>query len=164
MLLNKALSIKQPWAQLIALGVKDIENRTWKTNLRGRIFIHAPAKYIEMPKNRGIMSLFTPEQWEVADQHLRNKFRNLPISAIIGEVDIVDCVINHESIWAEKTSSRAFADEQHYFDKPIWNWVLENAEIYEKPKLYVRGKLNFWNYTGEPLEDKIIKRINGEKR
>lgn len=40
----KALSIKQPWASLIAQGIKDIENRTWKTKFRGRIFIHASAK------------------------------------------------------------------------------------------------------------------------
>ena len=31
----KALSIKQPWASLIAHGIKDIENRTWKTNFLG---------------------------------------------------------------------------------------------------------------------------------
>lgn len=32
----KAISIKQPWASLIAHGIKDIENRTWK----------CPQKYI----------------------------------------------------------------------------------------------------------------------
>ena len=40
----KALSIKQPWASLIAHGIKDIENRNWKTHFRGRIYIHASAK------------------------------------------------------------------------------------------------------------------------
>ena len=37
----KALTIKQPYASLIVEGIKDIENRTWKTNYRGRILIHA---------------------------------------------------------------------------------------------------------------------------
>ena len=37
----KAITIKQPWASLIAAGLKDIENRTWKTNFRGRVLIHA---------------------------------------------------------------------------------------------------------------------------
>lgn len=41
----KALSIKQPWASLIAQGIKDIENRTWKTSYRGRIYIHASGKF-----------------------------------------------------------------------------------------------------------------------
>ena len=39
----KAISIKQPWASLIAYGIKDIENRTWRTNYRGRVLIHAGA-------------------------------------------------------------------------------------------------------------------------
>lgn len=37
----KALSIRQPWAWLIANGHKDIENRTWPTKFRGRVLIHA---------------------------------------------------------------------------------------------------------------------------
>jgi hypothetical protein len=36
-----ALSIRQPWASLILLAGKDIENRTWETRLRGPILIHA---------------------------------------------------------------------------------------------------------------------------
>ena len=37
----KVLSIKQPWAWLIVNGFKDIENRTWATNYRGPMLIHA---------------------------------------------------------------------------------------------------------------------------
>ncbi|WP_321865680.1 ASCH domain-containing protein [Paraburkholderia tropica] len=37
----KALSIRQPWAWLIANGHKDIENRTWSTKFRGPVLIHA---------------------------------------------------------------------------------------------------------------------------
>lgn len=36
-----ALSIRQPWAWLIASGHKDIENRCWKTLRRETIYIHA---------------------------------------------------------------------------------------------------------------------------
>lgn len=39
--MSRVLSIKQPWASLIAHGIKNIENRTWKTKFRGRILIHA---------------------------------------------------------------------------------------------------------------------------
>lgn len=37
----KTITIKQPWAWLIASGIKDIENRTWPTKFRGRVLIHA---------------------------------------------------------------------------------------------------------------------------
>jgi hypothetical protein len=36
----KALSIKQPWAQLIIMGAKDVENRNRRTNFRGRFAVH----------------------------------------------------------------------------------------------------------------------------
>lgn len=40
----KVISIKQPWASLIAHGIKDIENRTWKCPQKyigQRVLIHA---------------------------------------------------------------------------------------------------------------------------
>jgi hypothetical protein len=37
----KTLSIQQPYASLVAYGVKKIENRTWQTNYRGKVLIHA---------------------------------------------------------------------------------------------------------------------------
>jgi hypothetical protein len=45
----KAISIRQPWAWLIVNGMKDIENRTWKTNYRGQLFIHASSKFDNRP-------------------------------------------------------------------------------------------------------------------
>lgn len=47
----KVITIKQPWATLIAKGYKEYEFRTWKTKYRGDILIHAGnlkiQKYIE---------------------------------------------------------------------------------------------------------------------
>jgi len=37
------LSVRQPWAWLIVNGHKDVENRTWSTQHRGDILIHASA-------------------------------------------------------------------------------------------------------------------------
>lgn len=37
----KALTIRQPWASLIAAGVKTIETRSWSTEYRGPLAIHA---------------------------------------------------------------------------------------------------------------------------
>lgn len=129
----KALSIKQPWASLIAHGIKNIENRTWKTKFRGRIFIHASAK-----DAGALFELLNEKQIEAISNHwtAAPPFPDRPVSAIIGEVDIIDCVINHPSIWAEK--------EENLTEKPIYNWVLANPVLYEKPILKVKGKLSFW--------------------
>lgn len=137
----KTLSIKQPWASLIAHGIKDIENRNWRTNFRGRIFIHASAK-----DSGALYELLNEKQIDAMNNHWTDSpYPNRPLSAIIGEVDIVDCIINHESIWADKT----IYDEDD-FDKPdpkpIYNWVLSNPVLYDKPILNVKGKLSFWEF------------------
>lgn len=48
-------------------------------------------------------------------------------SAIIGSVMIVDCVVNHPSVWAEKG---------------VYNWVLSNAVLFSEP-IPAKGKLSF---------------------
>lgn len=42
----KVISIKEPFATLIKNGNKHIETRSWKTNYRGELFIHASSKKI----------------------------------------------------------------------------------------------------------------------
>lgn len=43
----RALTIRQPWASLIAAGVKTIETRSWSTKYRGPIAIHAGKHPVE---------------------------------------------------------------------------------------------------------------------
>lgn len=140
----KALSIKQPWASLIAHGIKDIENRTWKTNFRGRIYVHASAKTAPEP--------FTGDQWKLVEekQHEFFVFHSYSeTSLIIGEVDIVDCVIDHESIWADKSHIDPYDTLEA--DNIIYNWVLANPVLYEKP-IPAKGKLSFWEPDFEIVE------------
>ena len=40
----KAITIVEPWASLIAIGAKRIETRSWPTDYRGRVAIHASKK------------------------------------------------------------------------------------------------------------------------
>lgn len=145
----KTISIKQPWSCLICHGVKDIENRTWQTKFRGRVLVHASAK--SDSRSHSINNIFTPEQWEKmritgGSNLLWNMIKsNWELSAIIGSVEIVDCVQNHESIWAEKS----FVDVNKKGDEKvieIYNWVLANPVLFAEPILNVKGKLSFWEY------------------
>ena len=63
----KALSIRQPWAWLIVNAYKDIENRTWSTDFRGRVYVHAGkrVKPGDFPKQRDYIreyGLILPEE------------------------------------------------------------------------------------------------------
>ncbi len=149
----KTLSIKQPWASLIAHGIKDIENRTWKTNHRGKIYIHASASD-KLMKTKPI-DIMTENQIEVMSKYLRetkkevfSKIERNIYSCIIGEVEIIDCVINHPSIWAEKTFIHQANESNPDVDDDviIYNWVLENPILYDKPILNVKGKLSLWEF------------------
>lgn len=152
--LAKAISIKQPWAYLICSGIKDIENRTWRTKYRGKVLIHAGAK----PDN----NWNDKWDWKMTNEALKGIEGKAfekgmeTYSAIIGSVEIVDCVINHESIWAEKTDNcthplkcESFKTknckiECTYNKKPVYNWVLKNPVLFNKPITGVKGKLSFF--------------------
>ncbi len=127
----KTLSIKQPWASLIAHGIKDVENRTWRTNFRGRIYIHASGA-----KDKGFLSLLNKKQ--VNDLRSKTDLSfDFPTSSIIGSVEIVDCVQNYPSIWSEVDLTGT---------KPIWNWVLRNPVLFDEPILNIKGKLSLWDF------------------
>lgn len=147
----KTLSIKQPWASLIAHGIKDVENRSWRTKFRGRIYIHASAykanQGAPIPLTFGHYDLLKELNGDLADELCDG---TLVRSAIIGEVDVVDCVINYDSIWAEHMAFDVCPDTGiHILRKGqpyIWNWVLANPILYDKPIQNVKGALSFWEY------------------
>lgn len=157
----KAITIKQPWASLIVEGVKDIENRTWATKFRGRVLIHASAKPVNM---RNPNNVFTSQQWDTLTidkkvQLMSNGTSYLPLSnsSIIGSVEIVDCVINHSSVWAERTDGVLVGNK--FFTKEdtntIYNWILANPIMFPVP-IPAKGRLSFWDYSNilaEPEEE-----------
>lgn len=59
----KALSIKQPWATMLALGIKTIETRTWPTKYRGKFLITASSS----PKINGLLSGYAIGIAEIID-------------------------------------------------------------------------------------------------
>ena len=123
-MIEKALSIRQPWSWLIVHGLKDVENRSWPTNFRGRVYVHAGLKvdkeaYCYVPRN--VLPL--PDQ--AYDT----------LGAIIGEVDIVDCRFR-------------FGDENdnlysEWHDAGMHGFYLANPVEYEKP-IPCKGQLGFF--------------------
>jgi hypothetical protein len=147
----KTLSVKQPWASLIVEGIKDIENRTWKTKFRGRVLIHAG-----LAKSKISYYDYEPfkSYWKQAGSHcgfsdceMKEGLSKIKFDRglIIGSVEIVDCVINHESIWAEKTPMAYMGKLTIECQAPIYNWVLANPILFPEP-IPAKGKLSFWDY------------------
>jgi hypothetical protein len=104
----KALSIRQPWASLIVLGIKDIENRTWATRERGTILVHA-SKGMTRDEHEDAIE-FAVETIRTDPRHIGSAetrtlrelgfaFEDLPRGGIIGQVDLIDCVRTSNSPW-----------------------------------------------------------------
>ena len=121
----KALSVIMPWPWLIFHHGKDVENRTWYTSYRGRILIHASKK--TDPFLTEIVALCLPDQAEV---ELKELFRWC--GCIVGSVEMVDCVRNYQSEWAEEG---------------MWHWVLKDPMILPIP-IPIKGSLGLWDYSG----------------
>jgi hypothetical protein len=84
----KAISIRQPWAWLIVNGYKDVENRTWPTNFRGRILIHAGKG---MTRDEYEDAQETALDAGIADGVLP-AFKQLERGGIVGVATIANCI------------------------------------------------------------------------
>ena len=126
----KALTIKQPWASLITEGYKKYEFRSWKTNYRGKILIHAG---LSLEKD--------------VQERFKNYNLDYKLGYIIGEAEIVDCILVDEK----------FNEELRNIDPIVYGrsnhvenyaWKLENIKKYDNP-IPCKGKLSLWDYDGE---------------
>lgn len=122
----KVITIKQPWASLIVNGYKKYEFRSWKTNYRGELYIHA-GKGIDKEGMKRVESL------------------NLkyPKSRIIGKVIIEDCIELNE-----KANNEINSKNEIVYGKDInrkgYAWVLKESELLNIEK-EINGKLGLWN-------------------
>lgn len=123
----KVLTIKEPWATLIIEGYKKYEFRSWKTNYRGKILIHAG---LSLEK----------------DQLEKFKDYNLECSKgmIIGEAELVDCILVTDEFDKELKSIDpiVYGNSGHVQN---YAWKLENVKKYDEG-IPVKGKLGLWNY------------------
>ena len=123
----KILTLKQPWATLVAEGYKKYEFRTWKTNYRGEILIHA-GKGIDKDGMKRVSKL------------------NLeyPQSKILAKVTIKDCI----ELTPDKNKDIITENHLIYgnkFERTGYAWELENVEKINSESI-LQGKLGLWNY------------------
>ena len=95
----KALSVRAPWWWAILHLGKDIENRDWNTNFRGKIYLHAGKfwKQDEIEENVDDIEFIlgdTGESHFTDDDSLRSG-----CGCIVGTVDIFGCVSKSKSRW-----------------------------------------------------------------
>ena len=115
----KALVVPQPWAGLICMGVKDVDNHSWKIDYRGKILIVAgPDK---VPDN-----FMETIPYEFANEIHNNtlfgnipfKLQDFPVGMAIGYADLVDIQGESDSGWDEGEGWAFVFENPHLFNEP----------------------------------------------
>ncbi len=129
----KVLSLTEPFATLIKEKKKLVETRSWRTNYRGELYIHA--------------SMTKPSKTDLEDEELMSLVENkeMNFGYIICKCILVDCVYMTE----EYINNMKENNYQEYicgdYSVGRYAWILENVELLDKP-IPVKGHLGVWNY------------------
>jgi hypothetical protein len=108
-----ALSLKQPWAALLAHGLKTVEVRQWPTARRGRVLIHAAKVSDERP-----------EAWAQVPAELRPAA--LLVGGIVGAGDLLGCVAYRSAPAFEQDQARHLNDPAWYRGVVLYGFVFAN--------------------------------------
>lgn len=142
----KVLSIKEPYASLINDEKKCIETRSFKTNYRGELYIHASASMISKKalSNEKLMSF------------LDNTVLNY--EKIICKCNLVDCIYMDESFINKiKTNEQEFICGEYKIGR--YAWILDDIEPL-KQIIPAKGSLNIWNYYTEEEIMALIENVD----
>ena len=117
----KALSLKQPFAELILQGRKRIELRKWNTRFRGEFLIHASKN-----PDKKAMEEFG--------------FKRLPFGCVVGKATLV----NVKKYNDEKEHRK---DKNLHLASSYWGsygFILEDVK--KVKEIPCKGKLGFWEF------------------
>jgi hypothetical protein len=160
----RCITLTQPWATLVALGMKKIETRSWATSYRGKLAIHAAQGLGPVGGSRGLEALcrsepfasalgFEPDPFKAALLANLAPFQHtpalLPRGAIVAVCDLIGVVPvaslhQHTLIdWPLTDRERAFGD----YSAGRFAWMLADVRALPEP-IPARGALGLWNWDG----------------
>lgn len=130
--MTKAISLWQPWASLIAAGVKQYETRSWATKYRGPLIIHASKTTQIDWRDREFMARLRAAGLNI---------KELPIGAAV-------CLCNLVAVYRTEDCS-AYLDENELafgdFTPGRAAWKLEVIRVFNKP-IPGKGKQGLFNW------------------
>lgn len=119
----RVLTLHQPWASLIALGLKKYETRHWSTPYRGKLAIHAAKRFgwreelaIIRLNVRGLISRGPIEQ-------INRLFDNdIPLGAIVAVADLSDCLKMRQAGDYTQGCGEICIPHQTVLERTVGNW------------------------------------------
>lgn len=139
---DRVLSVMQPWASLLVAGGKRIETRSWSTNHRGRLWVHASGR-ISRPVRDAV----------AACPYLRRaiaaagfaSLAELPLGAILGSVEVVDSLPIEAGFLARRPWSQIESEEFRLGDygPGRYGWFCRRPITLPAP-VPATGRLGIW--------------------
>ncbi|WP_374724125.1 ASCH domain-containing protein [Calidifontibacillus erzurumensis] len=142
----KVITIKQPWATLIALGEKRFETRSWQTKYRGKIAIHAG-------KSVDKKACDEDEIKRALLKHGISSYKDLPTGVILATANLIYChkvkedygkvgkIAVTESGLIIKGDEYCFGD----YTEGRYAWELSNVERLAE-SVPAKGQLSLWEW------------------
>lgn len=154
----KALSMTQPWAQLVAVSAKRVETRSWSTRYRGPLAIHAAKCYPaaarvwgDTPSFRaalidGMTRAHLPYRHEVTTD-------DLPTGVIVATCRLVGCFrITRSLSYRLETGEGIELTERELvfgdYEPGRYGWLLADAKALPEP-IPARGRLGLWDWDND---------------
>ena len=128
----KVLSLTEPYATLIKNGTKKSETRSWKTNYKGKLYIHSSSTKIpkEYRNNTALMSLVDDSPFNYGH--------------IICSCELVGCVeMTDEFIEEIKKNKNEYISG--IYEKGRYAWILKDIQVLDTP-IKAKGHLGIWNF------------------
>jgi hypothetical protein len=161
----KALTIIQPWATLAAICAKHIETRSWPTNYRGPLAIHAAKGFPAWAQHMLFDDVFGAAFEAAFEKAGIGKnigggifaYEPLPLGRIIATCDLVEVSgpISLTTAWygcrehwknkhcfSLTEQERAFGD----YSEGRYMWLLENVKLLPEP-IPARGAQGLWDWS-----------------
>ena len=131
----KTLSIQQPFATLIAEGLKEYEFRTWKITYRGDILIHA---------SKSLSGVYKASMKKFDEYALE-----YPRGCILAKAKLTDC-IKVDDEFREVLRHKNFLVYSGITEDPEWEgYALKLEDIEKIDPISIGGKLGLWEYDYE---------------
>lgn len=151
----KAITIHQPWATLMAMGLKRIETRSWATSYRGSLAIHAAKTFpayaraacwneaISKALGGPLVRSSNMLDWGI---EFEKYVKALPLGCIVATCELVRCIETEmipRYVQPFTEHERALGN----YEPGRYGWLTENM-VAVKPPIAAVGAQGLWEWAG----------------
>lgn len=139
----RTISLWQPWATAVAIGIKKIETRHWSTNYRGPLAIHAAKRWDGQQR-----------EFAMIEHGLGRLPKRLPFGAVIAVCDLIDVQPTDELVLEIGAVEKMYGN----YSAGRFGWILADVRELSEPVPF-KGHQSFFD-----VPDNLLPLTAGQQR